>query len=362
MEPMPPPPPAADAPVAAGAMPNLKWEGLVDSYYMYNFTGEAMNDSPQHVRSFDVQSNSFTLAYAKLALQMDADPVGFRVDFGYGHVGTAINAGSGSGSGGGQTTSAGGPGMMGAASLYNSGFIMQQAYATARMGVLTLDAGKFVTTAGSEVIESNKNWLYSRSILFYFIPLVHTGLRATIKPTDTVSLQASVVNGANANNDPDNNTWKTLGLSLGLTPVEGTSLALTSYFGKETLPQEDTQILIDLVASQTISDAFGLNLNVDYIKSGPNKAFGAALMARLSLSEAFYLALRGEYFKLDPDGDTGDGAFFEGTLMGGLPIGSNYEIRLELRGDFSDEEVFRVTPMGGEKNQFTGTAAFLAFF
>ena len=31
---------------------------------------------------------------------------------------------------------------------------------------LTLDFGKFYTTAGAEVIEANKNWLYSRSILF----------------------------------------------------------------------------------------------------------------------------------------------------------------------------------------------------
>ena len=42
-------------------------------------------------RVFDTLGNTFSLAYAKLALQMDADPVGLRVDFGYGQVGAIIN-------------------------------------------------------------------------------------------------------------------------------------------------------------------------------------------------------------------------------------------------------------------------------
>ena len=367
MEPMPPPPPVESAPaIAAGAMPNLKWEGLVDSYYMYKLTGDSLSEAPGS-RQFDTVANSFTLSYAKLAVQMDADPVGFRIDFGYGHTGTIINGASLAGSG-----------PMNAASLYNSGFIVQQAYATARFGALTLDAGKFVTTAGAEVIESNKNWLYSRSFLFYNIPLLHTGLRATVKPSDSISLQASLVNGGGAtNNDPDNNTWKTLGLSLGLTPMEGTSVALTSYIGKDgdslddgnpTTPvpgQGDVTVLIDLVASQTVSDVFGLNLNVDYFKgNGDDMWWGAALMGRLALSEALYLALRGEFASVktgNAAGSTDTTNLYEGTLMLGLPVGSNYEIRLEARGDFADAEIYS---KGAEakKNQFTGTAAFLAYF
>jgi hypothetical protein len=367
LEPMPPPPPVEAAPISA-SMPNIKWEGLVDSYYLYKFTNDdALSETPSY-RQFDTIGNSFTLSYAKLALQMDADPVGFRIDFGYGHTGSIINAASKGGSAN--------PG-----SLYDSAFVVQQAYATARFGILTLDAGKFVTTAGAEVIESNKNWLYSRSMLFYGIPLLHTGLRATIKPSDMISFQASVVNGGTNNNDPDNNTWKTIGLSLGLTPVEGTSVALTSYFGKDgtsiddmdpataaiTPDQGDMTVLVDLVASQTISDTFGLNLNVDYFKlSGDAMWFGAALMGRLALSEMFYLALRAEYVMADSGvemaGDDGKRALYEGTLMAGLPVGSNYEIRLELRGDFSDKEGIFTKGAEAKKNQFTGLAAFLAYF
>ena len=123
------------------------------------------------------------------------------------------------------------------AALYGGAFIVQQAYATARWGIVTLDAGKFNTTAGAEVTESNKNWLYSRSLLFNAIPALHTGLRLTVKPSDVFSIQASLVNGGVSNNDPDNNAFKTIGLSLGITPADtGTSIALTSYIGKEGRP------------------------------------------------------------------------------------------------------------------------------
>ena len=52
-------------------------------------------------------------------------------------------------------------------------------------------------------------------MLFYNIPLLHTGARANFKVNDMLSLQASVVNGWN--DDPDVNAWKTVGLSASIT-------------------------------------------------------------------------------------------------------------------------------------------------
>ena len=93
---------------------------------------------------------------------------------------------------------------------------MEQAFGEISLpGNLTLDFGKFTTTAGAEVIEANKNWLYSRSLLFNAIPLLHTGVRANLKINDMVTVQGSVVNGWN--NDPDLNAWKTIGLSATIT-------------------------------------------------------------------------------------------------------------------------------------------------
>ena len=104
------------------------------------------------------------------------------------------------------------------------------------LGKLTLDFGKFYTTAGAEVIQANKNWLYSRSFLFNNIPLVHTGARANLKVNDMLSLQASLVNGWN--DDPDFNAWKTVGFSATITPAPIATIVATTYIGKEA-PQGD---------------------------------------------------------------------------------------------------------------------------
>jgi hypothetical protein len=367
--PPPPPPPIVDPsasppidvpppPFEPGASPsvlaNLKWEGLVDTYYLYKLTGSAAGEDPER-RVFDTLGNTFSLAYAKLALQMDADPVGLRVDFGYGQVGAIINDSSRLGSD-----------MLAGQALYASAFIVQQAYATARFGIATLDAGKFNTTAGAEVTESNRNWLYSRSLLFAAIPALHTGLRLTLKPNDMLSLQASLVNGGGTNNDPDNNAWKTVGLSLGIAPSASTLLALTSYLGKEGPPtdQGDLQILVDLVLGHGFGDTVAVNLNVDYFKTGSASWVGAAAMGRFALSEMFYLALRGEFVSSQAGGYAGitqDVSLFEATLMAGLPVGTNYEVRLELRGDFANRDLFHRGP-DARSNQLTALAAFLASF
>ena len=203
---------AAAAPPAAPAAPPAKtWkdlitvEGLVDTYYQWNFTGATSLSSPAGapitVRSFDVNSNTFTLNYAKVGIGVNADPVGLRLDLGYGATGSIINAAY--------------PPDTPGNTPQSLAFLVQQAYATiAPVTNLTLDFGKFVTTAGAEVIEANKNWLYSRSILFFNIPLLHTGVRATYKISDALTLQASVVNGWNGTGiTPDITEDKTYGVS-----------------------------------------------------------------------------------------------------------------------------------------------------
>ena len=141
-------------------------------------------------RVFDNTSNNFDLALAKLSLNASMDVVSFQLDFGYGTDANVINGSS--------------PG---------PGFLLEQAFGTISLpGNLTLDFGKFTTTAGAEVIEANKNWLYSRSFLFGVIPFVHTGVRANLKVNDQLTLQASLVNNWGGG-DPDNNAWKTIGLS-----------------------------------------------------------------------------------------------------------------------------------------------------
>ncbi|MDB4983466.1 MAG: putative beta-barrel porin-2, OmpL-like, partial [Myxococcales bacterium] len=68
-------------------------DGLVDTYYMYNFSG-ANSLTPPAGRNFDTNSNTFTLNYAKVGLGMTSDKVGLRMDLGYGATGAIVNSGS----------------------------------------------------------------------------------------------------------------------------------------------------------------------------------------------------------------------------------------------------------------------------
>jgi hypothetical protein len=347
----------APAPAAAPAWNAvMKEELLVDSYYMYNFTG-ANSLIPPTGRVYDTQSNSFTMNYAKVALEVDADPVTVRADIGYGQLASLLGSGT--------------------AGPYAVG--IQQAYTSLKIPFtqLSVDLGRFNTTAGAEVIEANRNWMYSRSMLFFVIPVHHTGLRLNLKINDMVSIQGTLANGI-FNDMPDNNKQKTAGFSVTVTPLSTTSIVATTYFGKEGTTgttSDPTHFTGDLVISHNVSDKLGLNLNIDYVKgliaAGMNPGdsakyvFGASLMARYVILDNLNVAARVEYLKdkglyIDPNGD---GQEYEGTVMAGVPFAGHFEARAEIRGDFAKNEAYFKGPMNTDpkKSQVTGTVAFLGF-
>jgi hypothetical protein len=373
--------PAAPATPAAPPPVAFTWEALVDAYYMYNFTGNPSLQGPGAPRQFDLASNSFSLNYAKLGVGADTEYVAFRMDLGAGHTAAIINGSS-------ATTSAAGNSL--SASQYGNDFLVQQAFATVKATKwLTVDAGRFVTTASAEVIESNKNWLYSRSMLFYGVPLLHTGLRVNATVNPSLKLQASLVNGWN--NDPDNNIGKTFGANATFAPPDsGLNASLTTYIGKETTAGSggNTRILIDGVVTKDIAQA-SVGLNVDYLKDGTPYWIGAAAMGKYAFTDMFNVAARFELVSSKTGGYTaapafptptpttppdppatdprgGDVFLYEGTLMGGLTMAKHFELRLELRGDFANKDIFQkgAAPdvVYNRKNQFTGLAAFLAYF
>ena len=73
------PPPAAAALGPAWLGGPVRVSGLLDGYYLRNFNNPASGTN--QLRNFDVKSNSMTLNMAKLVLEHDPAPVGFRVDF-----------------------------------------------------------------------------------------------------------------------------------------------------------------------------------------------------------------------------------------------------------------------------------------
>jgi len=325
-------------------------EGLVDSYYLWNFTGST-SLTPPGGRQFDQLSNTFALNYAKVGIGVNADPAGLRIDLGYGATGKIINGA-----------------LPQDAPQSFEAFIVQQAYVTVMpVPNLTFDFGKFVTTAGAEVIEANKNWMYSRSILFFNIPLLHTGARLTYKVNDALVVQASVVNGWNGTGTSvDLTAAKTYGVSINYTvPGVGTNIIATGYFGKgedgatdaagNIIPSPDTRVLADLVIAHTIG-ALGLNLNFDYVNdkaANIDNFIGVAPMVHFAINDHMAASARFEYAK--------NGSFhqLEGTVNLGIGLGGHFEFRPEVRVDNANQAVF---DGGMDKTQITGTAAFLAWF
>ncbi len=262
---------------------------------------------------------------------------------------------------------------VGPATGTGNSFLIEQAFGEISLpGNLTLDFGKFTTTAGAEVIEANKNWLYSRSLLFNAIPLLHTGVRANLKINDMVTVQGSVVNGWN--NDPDFNAWKTIGLSATITASPAASIVATTYFGKEGQPQPnpgatpgDLRFLLDLVGAFTLNPAFGLNLNIDYIKAFDDVAadyqVGGSLMGRYVLSDHLNVAARGEYLATHYDAMATTVSQGEVTAMLGIDVGKNFELRPEVRADFAGKVMGANIMEGGTKSDaITGTLAALTWF
>ena len=353
--PAPAPAPAAPPPIAFG------WEALVDSYYMYNFTGDPKTQAPNG-RQFDTTANNFALNYAKLGVHADTDLVTFRMDIGAGHTATIIN---------GASAGASKPALSTEAAPYAGGFLVQQAFAEVKPHPnVSIDAGRFVTSASAEVIESNKNWLYSRSLLFYGVPLLHTGLRVNAALLGTIAapelvLSLQIVNGWN--NDPDINSDKTYGLNLIYTPLnQGLTASLTSYIGKE-ISGADTTVLVDAVVTKDIGN-ISVGANLDYFKTGTPYWFGIAGMGRYTINDSFNIAARAEYIYdksgayLVATGTTEDKvSLYEFTGQGAWTVNKHYELRLEIRADMSNKEEF-AKGTTAKKNQVTGLLAALAYF
>jgi Putative beta-barrel porin-2, OmpL-like. bbp2 len=300
-------------------------EGLLDVYYAYQAGGSGVQSLDPH--QFDETGNSFMLAFAKVGLGLEAKPVGFRLDLGFGHVADVIASDKGA---------------TDAASVRP----VEQAYLTlappTRVPV-AIDVGKFVTSAGAEVIEANRNWNYSRSFLFEnAIPYTLTGVRVSVVPTPRLTLQAMLVNGWDV--IIDNNGSKTFGLSASFAAPTGTTLSFNGLAGVETVGAAPPwRLLADVVVAQHLGRV-DLMVNVDLAREGVARWYGVAGYGRVAVAAHLNLALRGEAFW-----DHG-GRFVanqntrveELTFTAGFPIAGHAELRAEARSDFSDQLLYAV--------------------
>lgn len=340
--------PADPAPPANQfAIGPVQFSGLVDGYYSLNFNHPASGDNG--LRNFDLKANQFSLNMAKVTMEHTADPIGFRLDLGFGKAFDVIHAGE---------------------KNPDTFRHLEQAYISIKPPKakgLQIDVGEFVTSAGAEVIETNSNWNYSRSLLFaWAIPYYHFGVRTSMPVGKYFTGGVQLVNGWN--NIEDNNSGKTWGFT-GTFANPKISWSNNYYVGPEKAnTNEGYRQVYDTTLLLTPNPKANFYVNFDYghdknIGPGSSHWVGVAGAARFQLSSLFAVAPRVEWFN-DADGfSTGTAQKVkEFTITGEMKLTDYAVTRLEYRRDWSDQQFFQRGNSGFSKNQDTLLIGFVAFF
>ena len=227
---------------------------------------------------------------------------------------------------------------------------------------LQIDAGKFVTPAGAEVIETNQNWNYSRSLLFYYaIPYYHFGVRTKYTFNDKWSVSGYAVNGWN---NIVNNTGGANGIvSLGWTPNKKVTLTENYLFGPNVnipafvatpavpaVPVSTSwRNLSDTVFAYNPTAKLSLVANFDYgqqSKVGPTNQSeywtGVAAYVKYAVNPNVAMAARYEYYN-DHYGFTTGTAQHLNEITGTIErkIAGHLISRLEYRHDGSNQNFFQ---------------------
>jgi hypothetical protein len=323
----------------------------VQGGYTYNGNASSLTGVPgdpgqeNNLRVFDHKADSFGLDLAQIVFAKDpaVGAIGYKVKISAGETAKFIHS----------------TGLVSSAS--DDPFDLTEAYLSyvAPLGKgLRFDYGKMVTYHGAEVIEAIDNPNYSRSFLFnYAIPFTHTGLKMSYTFTDAVSASVHVVNGWD--NSTDNNTAKTIGLSVYVAPVEMFSAYINYMQGPEQPGNtRDNRSLLDIVATIKPIKPLSIILNYDDAQEdhlsatgGTAKWSGLAGIVKYDINDTYSIAVRGEYFD-DKDGvRTGTTQKLkEVTVTPEIRLANGIILRPEYRHDSSDKESF---DNGTKKSQDT---------
>jgi hypothetical protein len=362
--------PAAPAAAPTWSVGPLDISGFLDGYYSFNTNRPNTQDGYTQVNqlyNFNDKTDQFDLSAAKLTLNHDPDPVGVHVDFIYGRTNELINAAPSNSDGSDQLK------------YLEQAFISMKPPKTKGF---ELDFGKFVTSAGAEVIEAKDDWNYSRSLLFVnAIPYWHFGARASMPVSKSETLGVQVVNGWN--NISKTNGGATVGITSALVKTKY-SWFVNYYGGPENYNTTNGyRNLIDSTLLFTPTGKFNAYINYDYGQNrdgqytvpdgaGGNQIVGdkmlyhwqgVAFAARGQVTGAQALTGRFEYFN-DPT------AFSTGLVQHLYEFTATYEYkwaaglltRVEYRGDFSNQQYFHKDADQTSDDQNTITIAFIAFF
>jgi len=318
---------------AAQVTAQVEVSGSVDFSYGYYLN----KVDAQGMRTFDMAHNSFSLGLAEIVFEKApsaSSRVGGRVDLDFGTTADIVGSFE-----------------PGDNETYKH---LQQAYISVMANdQVTIDVGKFVTPHGAEVIESQNNWNYTRSVLFgYAIPFYHAGVRVAVAASEQLTLTGYVVNGSN--NTTETNSDKTFIAAAAFTPSEQLTWFGNFMAGKEadfdTDGEQDLVWLFDTTLSFVATDVLSLMANFDYGSAAnadpatvgdPATFWGVAAYARYQAQEDWALAGRFEYID-----DSNDGWLFIGEKAQTFTLTSDHNIldglitRLELRVDKTESDQF----------------------
>ncbi|MHB8743763.1 MAG: outer membrane beta-barrel protein [Sulfuricaulis sp.] len=318
----------------------------VDGYFDVSHNDLSTSPGSNTYRVFDTERRGFNLQMLDLrASSLPADGFGGLAELNYGSDAQVIHSFGTNGFTGTPATT--------------SSFDVSQAYMQYATGPFSVQAGKFVTLAGAEVIRSPDDTNFSRSYLFgYAIPFTHTGVRGNYAPSDAYKFTLGFNNGwdvarksgevAAANGQTANGATTELGVSA--TPAKWVSLSGAYYNGSESIGTTTPGIrdVLDLVATFNVTDALNFVLNYDNGKQehgtssgGDAKWNGVAGYANYQFTDQWRLSFRTEKFDDKNGYRTGTTQTLkENTLTVAYIPAKSMELRAEYRKDKSDKNVF----------------------
>ncbi len=331
---------------------------LVDAGYEHNFNQP--NGNTNLYRAWD--EDGFQLTQGNLHIERDGT-VGFVTDINFGQVANSISSAT----------------HYSNVSHVSGQWVDPTQYYltyTAPIGSgIALQAGRFVTLLGAEIIPiyNNQNFNESRGLLFNLgEPLTHTGIQGAYTFNDYVAFTGSVNNGwddpADANNGGPNYEGE---LTLN-NKDKSLSLALNGIWGPNLLGKSDSNLgAVDPVATWKPSFVPNLTLQTEYLyasESGPASPTGhsatwqgLAQYLVYDLTPSFELATRGEFFDDEDGARTGTAQTLweiTQTLSYKIPEVTGLLARLEYRHDNSDTNVFPnnnfVSPTTGQQHLWHG--------
>ncbi|MGD0674909.1 MAG: outer membrane beta-barrel protein [Polyangiaceae bacterium] len=369
------PPPAAGAPAPGPATPwwsGISGDAFVDTYGAINWNFPRPQFGETYLHAYD-DAQGFSVNWLGLDASYSADPIGGTISLRFG-PGAFIHNGP---------VTLGTP-VSQADDAIGMEFV-RQAYATVKVGALTLDMGKYDQPFGSEVPDSQLNMEYTRSLLYTLNqPLFFTGVRLDYALASAVDLKLIASNGWN--NTFDDNRGKTVGGQLSLKPIDQFQFYV-GYAGGPEQPDYGTDAsgananwrhLVDFVADFNPTSALRFLLNADYdTQILPTRAtdhtaavwYGANLAIKYVVADPFTVVLRGEIFgdkhgDIVPNAEASAGAsksstVESGTLTLSYVVASHYTIMLDNRVDAADSASFP-TEHSTAKAQFTTTLGVIA--